>query len=143
MEDSKKYIPPSGYGSHPTQKHIISSIENRGTLPSVRMFPSDKSSPVPNSVGGTAGTLPSGHVSVAGSTSMQVQPQLTGNEVRAHNISSGFPINQQGRDPSSLLHGIERPLNGAYGSQMQGILFFFFLYICFCQTMEKFNDVYN
>ncbi|KAG7015540.1 PHD finger protein [Cucurbita argyrosperma subsp. argyrosperma] len=118
MEDSKKYIPPSGYGSHPTQKHIISSIENRGPLPSVRMFPSDKSSPVPNSVGGTAGTLPSGHVSVAGSTSMQVQPQLTGNEVRAHNISSGFPINQQGRDPSSL-HGIERPLNGTYGSQMQ------------------------
>lgn len=131
MEDSKKYVPPPGYGSHPTQKNFSSSVESRGPLPTVRMFPSDKSSTVPTSVGGTAGTLPSGHVSVAGSTSIQVQAQLPSNEVRAHIISSGYPIGHQGRDSSSLLHGIERPLNGTYGSQMQGIFF-----ICFCFTME-------
>ncbi|CAK9321799.1 unnamed protein product [Citrullus colocynthis] len=118
MEDSKKYVPPPGYGSHP-QKNFSSSVESRGPLPTVRMFPSDKSSTVPTSVGGTAGTLPSGHVSVAGSTSIQVQAQLPSNEVRAHIISSGYPIGHQGRDSSSLLHGIERPLNGTYGSQMQ------------------------
>ncbi|XP_038904765.1 uncharacterized protein LOC120091039 [Benincasa hispida] len=119
MEDSKKYVPPPGYGSHPTQKNFSSSVESRGPLPTVRMFTSDKSSPVPASVGGTVGTLPSGHVPVAGSTSIQVQAQLPSNEVRTHILSSGYPIGHQGRDSSSLLHGIERPLNGTYGSQMQ------------------------
>lgn len=126
MEESKKYIPPSGYGSHPTQTNFTSSVESRGALPSVRMFPSDKSSHVlPTSMGGTAAALPSGHVSVAGST--QVQAQLPSNEVRAHIISSGFPISHQGRDSSSLLHGTERPLNGTYGSHMQGNIFYMLL----------------
>ncbi|XP_022151303.1 uncharacterized protein LOC111019267 isoform X2 [Momordica charantia] len=119
MEDSKKYIPPSAYGSHPTQTNFTPSVESRGALPTVRMFPSDKSSHVPTSVGGTAAALPSGHVSVTGSSSIQVQAQLPSNEVRAHIISSGFPISHQGRDSSPFLHGVERPLNGTYGSQMQ------------------------
>lgn len=123
MEDSKKYGPPPGYGSHTTQKGSSSSVESRGPLPTVRMFPSEKPGPVPASVGGTAGTLPSGHGSVAGPTSIQVQAQTPSNEVRSHIISSGYSIGRQGMDSSSLLHGTERPLNGAYGSQMQGISF--------------------
>ncbi|KAE8650124.1 hypothetical protein Csa_010729 [Cucumis sativus] len=119
MEDSKKYGPPPGYGSHTTQKGSSSSVESRGPLPTVRMFPSEKPGPVPASVGGTAGTLPSGHGSVAGPTSIQVQAQTPSNEVRSHIISSGYSIGRQGMDSSSLLHGTERPLNGAYGSQMQ------------------------
>lgn len=128
MEDSKKYIPPSAYGSHPTQTNFTPSVESRGALPTVRMFPSDKSSHVPTSVGGTAAALPSGHVSVTGSSSIQVQAQLPSNEVRAHIISSGFPISHQGRDSSPFLHGVERPLNGTYGSQMQGKAFYLLLY---------------
>lgn len=123
MEDSKKCIPPPGYGSHSTQANFTSSVESRGALPNVRMFPSDKSSHVPTSVGGTTAAPLSGHVSIAGSTSIHVQAQLPSNEVRAHIISSGFPISHQGRDSSSILHGVERPLNGTYGPQMQGNLF--------------------
>ncbi|XP_008449200.3 uncharacterized protein LOC103491150 isoform X1 [Cucumis melo] len=119
MEDSKKYVAPPSYGSHTTQKSSSSSVESRGPLPTVRMFPSEKSGPVPASVGGTAGTLPSGHSSVTGPTSIQVQAQIPSNEVRSHIISSGYSIGHQGMGSSSLLHGTEKPLNGAYGSQMQ------------------------
>lgn len=102
MEDSKKFATqPTSYASHGLQTNFGAAAENRGTPHTVRMFPSDKTSPSPAiSSGGFPAASPSVHVSAATPTSLP-RP-LPNNEVRGPTVSTGLPGSHLGRDSSSL-----------------------------------------